>query len=156
MLEKPAKLNGNVSDVKLKIRKTSSALIITLLLAAASSIAIAVAPTLSKPATVTIISPLGIYGDPECTQEITSIDLGSAHRGEWTKQLYIYGKNLGDTTVSLDAYSDLDVTIGNVYFSFNKKTIAPNEVCLISISCLVNKNATAGIYSFNIYIDAVA
>lgn len=64
-MKKPTKLNGDVSDVKLKIRKTSSALIITLLLAAASSIAIAVAQTLSKPATVTIISPLGIYSNPE-------------------------------------------------------------------------------------------
>lgn len=155
MLEKPTKLNGDVSDVKLKIGKTSSALIIALLLAA-SSIAIAVAQTLSKPATVTIISPLGVYSDPECTQEITSIDLGSAHRGEWTKQIHIYVKNLGDTTVSLDAHSDLDLTIGNVYFGFNKKTLAPSEVCPISISCLVNENANAGKYSFNIYINTVA
>ena len=152
MLESPTKLND---DVKLKIGKTSSALIIALLLAA-SSIAIAVAYTLPKPATVTIISLLGVYGDPECTQEITSIDLGSAHKGEWTEQLCIYVKNLGDTTVSLDAHSDLDLTIGTVYFGFNKKTLAPSEVCPISISCLVNENATAGTYSFNIYIDAIA
>jgi len=146
-----------MSDVKLKIGKTSSALIIALLLAAASSIATAtVAYTLSKPATVTIISSLGIYSNPECTQEITSIDLGSAHRGEWTKQIHIYVKNLEDTTVSLDAHSNLDITIGNVYFGFDKETLAPNEVCPISISCLVNKNANAGTYSFHIYINTVA
>ena len=156
MLESSTKLNDEMKDVKLKIGKVSSALIIALLLAAASSIAIAVAPTLSKPETVTIISPLGIYSNPECTQEITSIDLGSAHKGEWTEQLCIYVKNLGDTTVSLDAHSDLDITIGTVYFGFNKKTLAPSEVCPISISCLVNENATAGTYSFNIYIDAIA
>ena len=153
MLESPTKRKDNVKNVKLKIGKTSSALIIALLLAA-SSITIAVAYTLPKPATVTIISLLGVYSDPECTHEITSIDLGSAHRGGWTEQLYIYVKNLGNTTVTLDAYSDLDITIGNVHFGFDKKTLTPGEVCPMFISCLVNENATAGTYSFNIYIDA--
>jgi len=35
--------------------------------------------------------------------QITSIDLASAHREGWTEQICIYVKNLGDTTVSLDA-----------------------------------------------------
>ena len=67
-----------------------------------------------------------------------------------------FGKNLGDTTVSLDAHSDLDITIGDVCFGFDKKTLAPSEVCPMFISCLVNENATTGTYSFNIYIDAIA
>jgi len=54
MLEKPTKLNGDVSDGKLKIGKTSSALIIALLLAASSTATATVTYTLSKPATVTI------------------------------------------------------------------------------------------------------
>lgn len=151
--------------MKLKIGKTSALIIALLLASIASSVTAAVVYTLTKPATITIISNananstymLGVYSNSNCTQEITTIDLGECLVGSGiTDNIWVYVKNLGDTTVSVSLRNDLNYTIGYFTYDYFNNVIAPGESTGFHMQFYANENATAGTYSFNIYIDAVA
>lgn len=152
----------------LKIGKTSALIIALLLASIVSSVTAAVVYTLTRPATVTIISNadgnstylLKTYSDLNCINEVTSVDLGECYRGGMTDFIYLWVKNHGDVTVSLEFRSDvryMDPPIGSVSFGIDESnTLAPNETRRFYFTFTANINATAGTYSFNIYIDAVA
>jgi len=98
---------------------------------------------------------LKTYSDPNCTQEITSFDLGSHSPGEsFTYTIYI--KNLGEVTVNLTISSDQPgIFAAKGYVDYCNGTLDPGEVGRFDLYFNIMSDAEPGTYTFNIYIHVV-
>jgi len=103
---------------------------------------------------------LGVYADPDCTKELTAIDLGELNPG--VEAAYpIYVKNLGNTNVTVridfNVY-DPDTGINPFYntgYVCEDGILEPGEVECFVLLFEISENVEAGQYTFTVYVKIV-
>lgn len=116
--------------------------------------------TLVIPGTITILPPaegtyeIKIYSDAECTQEITSIDFGEAHAGDYVHS-YFYLKNTGTATISI---IDKRIEISGVGIIKGTLTnnLEPQQVRYIDLTFTVPASAGTGTYAVEVKLECYA
>ena len=120
----------------------------------------AVMYTLVISGTITILPPaegtyeIKLYSDAGCTQEITSIDFGEVHSGDYV-DLKFYLKNTGNVKISVINF-DLEISGVQVTSGTLTTDLEAGQVRYISHSIQVRPEAGAGTYSVELRLECCA
>jgi len=117
--------------------------------------------TLVIPGTITILPPeegtyeIKVYSDADCTQEITSIDLGTAHVGD-DVPFSFYVKNTGTITIPvIRMYMEIS-GVQLTTFGTTVKNLEIGQVRYVDLSIGIRADAGAGTYSLEFELECCA